>query len=102
MEEYQINPNKAMFLFDTGNGWEIAKLTDYKLQVCMDNISGNQCNYVIRHSLFYRSVVPEELLNKLINLIPTDEQLDDIEWCKKHQTNTINYGTELCQIEIKH
>ena len=101
MKEYIINPNKAMFLYDTGDGWEIAKLGEYKLCV-NDDVEIPYCYFVINHSLFYRSDVPKELLEQIQRLIPTDEQLDNIEWQKKHQKDIIDYGKDMCSIRIEH
>lgn len=101
MKEFNINPNKALFLYDTGNGWEIAKLDKYKLCI-NDDVEFPYCYFVIDHSLFYRSDVPKELLEQIQSLIPTDEQLNDIEWQKNHQKDIINYGTDMCSIRIEH
>lgn len=101
MTEYNINPNKAMLLYDTGSGWEVAKLSNFKLNVS-DDAENAVAYFVLNHSWFYRSGVPENLLEKIKNLIPTDDQLNDIEWCKAHQKDDINFGSEVCQIHIKH
>ena len=102
MKEYNINPSRAMLLYNTGNGWEIAKLNKYAL--CIDDHESEcpRCFCVVEHSLFYRAHVPDELLKEIQAIIPTDEQLDDIEWCNKHQTNVLDYGADMCKIHIEH
>jgi hypothetical protein len=102
MEEYDINPDRAMLLYDTGNGWEIAKLGKYAMRVVNQDGEHPDYYFAIKYSLFYRAAVPEELLEQIRAVIPTEEQLNSIEWIQEHQADVINYGTEMCRVRIEH
>ena len=84
----EIDPNRTLFLARTSEGWIIAKCGKF-------NMTFNENNEFLRYellpSIFYMSKIPQELVDKLISYIPTEEQLDDKEYIDFVQPRVLDY-----------
>ena len=81
----KIDPNRALFLAKTSEGWVLAKVGKFDM-VSNDDLTLN--HYEICHSLFDMALIPQEEIDRMIGYLPKEWTK---EWADKHQPKILNY-----------
>lgn len=87
MKEEPINSERVIILLHDEHGWIAAK-TKTKMKIADDY--SRFIGYDITPSLWYQTFVPNEIVEEIINRIPTDEQFDSDPFYKSTLPHSIN------------